>query len=229
MERTPVKTDLIIGMTLAEIFLLLLFVVWYSQGAGSGPEWKKIAESRQLEVASLKAALSKAQQDVAKLERIREFWRSNFGVDPPASAAELADFGRTPAGKKFGEELARGYPKCEDNNVLTDVSMLDGAVNLTVTTSARFSAWSRNAAVNIPRQGQVLTDRQEIAAFLRSVALFYESARIAQSNCRFDYRLRYATDHDYHEGRQTFEVLFYPASIVEVHSIARAGTVTTNH
>ena len=85
----PIKTDLIIGMTLAEMFLLILFVVWYSQGAGAGPEWEKIAKQREAEIQDLKAELQSQKEKVLELERIREWWRKNFRTDPPASMEEV--------------------------------------------------------------------------------------------------------------------------------------------
>ena len=85
----PIKTDLIIGMTLAEMFLLILFVVWYSQGAGAGPEWEKIAKQHEAEIQDLKAQLDSQKEKVLELERLREWWRKNFRTDPPASMEEV--------------------------------------------------------------------------------------------------------------------------------------------
>lgn len=86
---SPVKTDLIIGMTLAEMFLLILFVVWYSQGVGAGPEWEKIAKQREQEIEDLKVQLQAQKEKLLELERIRDWWRKNFGTNPPASMEEV--------------------------------------------------------------------------------------------------------------------------------------------
>src|SRR5260221_9560216 len=83
------KTDLVISMTLAEIFLLMLFVVWYSQGAGAGPEWERVAKERQVEIDNLKSQIEAQRQKIGELEKIRDWWRKNFDVAPPASMAEL--------------------------------------------------------------------------------------------------------------------------------------------
>lgn len=85
----PTKTDLIIGMTLAETFLLILFVVWYSQGAGAGPSWEKIAKAREAQINDLKDQLQQQQNRVLELEKIRDWWRKNFGTNPPLSMDEL--------------------------------------------------------------------------------------------------------------------------------------------
>ena len=87
--RAPHRTDLIIGMTLAEIFLLILFVVWYSQGAGAGPEWERIAKNQEAQIQELNAELQLQKEKVLELERIRDWWRKNFGTNPPASMDEV--------------------------------------------------------------------------------------------------------------------------------------------
>ena len=217
LRNFPIRTDLIIGMTLAEVFLLILFVVWYSQGAGSGPDWKHIAELRQQQIEKLQSDLLQAKHDVAELERIRNWWRSNFGIDPPASSAEFEAVRNTPAGQKFKQELARGFPKCEDNNVLANVSMLNGVIRLDVSGSpTKLIEWSRGVGTKIPKPGDVLSDREAVDNFLQIVARYYEHVRQVNQNCRFDYKLRYVTDRDYREGRETFEKLFYPATIAAV-------------
>jgi hypothetical protein len=76
-------------MTLAEIFLLILFVVWYSQGAGAGPEWERIARDRQLKIDTLNSQIEAQNHKIEELEKIRDWWRKNFGVNPPASMEEL--------------------------------------------------------------------------------------------------------------------------------------------
>ncbi len=90
MEKPAlIKTDLIIGMTLAETFLLILFVVWYSHGPGAGQDWKRIAEQRQEQIDKLQAELQAEKENVAELEKIRDWWRKNFRTDPPASLTAL--------------------------------------------------------------------------------------------------------------------------------------------
>ena len=76
-------------MTLAETFLLILFVVWYSQGVGAGPSWEKIAQEREAKINDLNAELQRQKEKVVELERIRDWWRRNFGTDPPLSMDEL--------------------------------------------------------------------------------------------------------------------------------------------
>jgi hypothetical protein len=89
--RRRIKTDLVIGMTLAEMFLLILFIVWYAQGATAGPEWEKIAEAREQEIRRLEAALKVASEQIDELERIRDWWRANFAIEPPTAMSELTE------------------------------------------------------------------------------------------------------------------------------------------
>src|SRR5260370_12455187 len=96
--RPPIKTDLIIGMTLAETFLLILFVVWYSHGAGAGPEWERIAKERQAQINALKSDLQGQKDKVLELERIRAWWRKNFGITPPTCIHDLQTSPRTSPG-----------------------------------------------------------------------------------------------------------------------------------
>ncbi len=86
---TPIKTDLIIGMTLAEMFLLILFVVWYSQGASAGPDWKRLAVQRAARIQQLQADLMAEKEKVLELERIRDWWRENFSTNPPESMDQI--------------------------------------------------------------------------------------------------------------------------------------------
>ena len=69
LPNRGIKTDIVIGMTLAEIFLLILFVVWYRQGAGSGPDWEKIAKQRQEQVEHLQAQLQDKEGRIQELEK----------------------------------------------------------------------------------------------------------------------------------------------------------------
>jgi len=120
--RAPHTTDLIIGMTLAEMFLLILFVVWYSQGAGAGPEWEAIAKKRETQIQDLKAELQLQKENMHELEISRNFWRKNFNVNPPASIDEVElalhtqGMAITKAERTIGKGAGRSNltPKCSE-------------------------------------------------------------------------------------------------------------------
>ena len=88
-KAAPIKTDLIIGMTLAETFLLILFIVWYSQGAGAGPDWQSIAEGREKQIKDLKHALQIQTDEARKWKKLVEWWRTIIPTSPPGSMEEL--------------------------------------------------------------------------------------------------------------------------------------------
>jgi len=120
--RAPHTTDLIIGMTLAEMFLLILFVVWYSQGAGAGPEWEAIAKKQETQIQDLKAELQLQKEKMLELEISRNFWRKNFNVNPPASIDEVElalhtqGMAITKAERTIGKGAGRSNltPKCSE-------------------------------------------------------------------------------------------------------------------
>jgi hypothetical protein len=85
----PIKTDLVIGMTLAETFLLILLVVWYSHGPGAGLDWKKRADDRADQINKLNAELQLQKDKRLQLERIFDWWVKNFPTSPPGSMDEL--------------------------------------------------------------------------------------------------------------------------------------------
>src|SRR5258708_36866145 len=118
--RPPIKTDLIIGMTLAETFLLILFVVWYSHGAGAGPEWERIAKERQAQINALKSDLQGQKDKVFELERIRDWGRKNFGMNPPASIEELEASLPPVQGPTVRQEMAAGCSPCAQNQTHCD-------------------------------------------------------------------------------------------------------------
>jgi hypothetical protein len=209
VERTsPIKTDLVIGMTLAEIFLLILFVVWYRQGAGQGGDWQKIAEERQQQIAKLNSQLEEQNTQIAELRKIRDFWEENFGVSPPASEPELSAALLNSKGQRFRQDMARGFPRCEDDNLLAEVSVQHGATEVRVKEPVKMIR--ETTSISMPNPGDLLTDPQPINAFLDSVLRFYDGRA---SKCRFDYKFTYVTKEDYYDGREKFEKYFYSAGL----------------
>ncbi len=205
-------------MTLAETFLLILFVVWYSHGAGAGPEWERIAKERQAQINALKSDLQGQKDKVLELERIRDWWRKNFGMNPPASIDELEAALRTVQGQTVRQDMARDLPRCDQNNTLVEVSITLGTTEVRVKEAVRRLQDSfHSSETRIPAAGEVLRTRQAIQAFLESVNGFYAHSKRESKPCRFDYKLTYATKEDYFDGRQTFEKYFYPAGITAVH------------
>jgi hypothetical protein len=219
VSDSPIKTELVIGMTLAETFLLILFVVWYAQakkGAVGQPNWQTIAEQREKEANLLRAELARQKQVIQELEKALEYWRTNWGVSPPSSTEELRAALGGSAGKALLQELRRGLPRCEENNVLVAITLRRGAVEmLPMAPSAKLQAWAASSGLRLPPSA-ALTDWQSIRTFLDTVARFYSDRGRQEKPCRFDYRLEYATKEDYYDAREMFEKYFYPAAIAQV-------------
>jgi hypothetical protein len=62
--------------------------------------------------------------------------------------------------------------------------------------------------VNLAK-GDHTSDLDQIVSFIQDV---YEYEK--DQKCRFNYRLKYATDNDYRKGRDGYEKYFYPEKIM---------------
>jgi hypothetical protein len=138
-----------------------------------------------------------------------DFWQEKFGIPPPASITDLTKALESPRGKGVLQDAARGYPRCEGNNVLVHATVEDGAVTVRVVEeSTKLAAWlKQNRVAPI---GTVLEGWPAVDAFSATISLFYGGA---QNPCRFDYSLNYKTADDYYNGRERLERIFYPAGI----------------
>ncbi len=219
LDKSPGRSDLVISMTLAETFLLLVFVVWYGEVAagkdtGTLPDWQKVAGQRQKEIDRLKADIEREKSARALGEAALKWWQDNFRIGPPVSAEELVEALRTPAGKAVLMELARGYPRCEQDNVLVHASVLNGKVRMRVVgASKRLRAWCETSGIILPKPKSELTDWRSVRTFLDVIRRFYGSEPVGGKACRFDYQLSYQTKADYFDGRESFEKSFYAARI----------------
>jgi hypothetical protein len=78
------------------------------------------------------------------------------------------------------------------------------------------SAYMSDRGHRYPAVGASITDSSAINQFLDDVGSFYSSSILEGRACRFDYRLHWATNDDYHDGRERFERYFYPARNMQV-------------
>jgi hypothetical protein len=215
---SPIRTDLVIGMTLAELFLLILFVVWYSHGPGAGKDWKHIAAEQQHEIEMLSSQLASDQARIAKLETIENFWRRNFGVSPPTTVQQVTDTLKSTQGESIRIELLRGYPRCDqDDNTLVEAALQNGQTELRIRQpigSVSLKEWADSAGVRLPSAGAVLSGDLAANNFLSTLQRYYSHTKAVSKPCRFDYRLRWTTDTDYRMGRETLERYLYPAGLI---------------
>src|SRR2546423_15585862 len=118
---SPVRTDLVISMTLAEAFLLLLFVVWYGHTAiirqDPAARMKEQLAALEKENEQLKKELKQATDEVADLKVRLDLWRRLTGFETPPTSEALAE---------WRKEACRSNPKCQQNNVLVHASVIHG-------------------------------------------------------------------------------------------------------
>lgn len=215
------RTDLLIGITLAELFLLVLFIVWYTQGAGMGGNWQKLAEERRLKLIEREAKIAQLEASLKRSEELRRWWQQNYGIDPPANANELQDFLTGPAAAILRADIGRGYRRCSEQNLIIAAKVVDG--NISVEVVGKAEPLSSGTAPRIPPIGTRLTDSGSVTDLLSSIRSYYQQVESNGKPCRFDYRLAYGSKEDYFDGRQLFESLMYPAGVVSV----KAGPLRT--
>lgn len=207
----PERTDLVINMTLAEIFLLLLFVVWYGHTSIIGPpdELARLKEQvarLEKENQTLTNDLRDARNQISDLKERLDWWRREF---PTIVDLEL----KTPLGVA-SKEAGRGFRRCQDDNVLIHASMIRGRLSIIwVADSPSLSDWFSRSGRPRLIFNRHITDKNEILSILAGIRDYYQTVKENAPECRFDYRLTYETKEDYYDGRELFERYLYPAGI----------------
>jgi hypothetical protein len=207
------RTDLVISMTLAEIFLLILFVIWYGYSNVLGmPDENALLKEQlnrfQNENERISKELKQAQNEIADLQRRLDIWRNLTGFDDPPSSTKF---------QEWVKEACRSNPKCEENNVLVHATVIRGQISMKLLTqSPRLSEWFSNNGYPLPIVNVNITDLNIIKTFLDRVHDFNSSTNQEGTECRFDYRLTYGSKEDYYDGRELFERYFYPAGLSRV-------------
>lgn len=208
----PERTDLVISMTLAEIFLLIMFIIWYGYSPILGmPDENALLKAQlnrlQNENDKFSKELKQAQNEIADLKKRLNWWRDWTGLDNPPSTPEET--------KVVMDKLCRSNPKCdENNNVLIHATVVKGQISMELLVqSQRFSVWFSNKGYPLPQVNANITDLNIIKTFLDRVRDFNSSTKQEGTECRFDYRLTYGSKEDYYDGRELFERYFYPAGL----------------
>jgi hypothetical protein len=102
------------------------------------------------------------------------------------------------------DNLKRGYALCQKNsNTLVEASVQNGVETLQV-----IGEIPSDLIVNLAK-GDQTSDLDEIVSFIQDVYQYEKD-----HGCRFNYRLKYATDNDYRKGREGFEKYFYPEKMI---------------
>jgi hypothetical protein len=206
MNGSKPTSDFVIGMTLAEIFLLLLFLIWWAvaaeRAATAGPDGTVSAAVLAEQVRNLKVVNQGLNKRIEDLQTDLEAIRIMYG----AASAKPTDVKR--AVDERISNARRGAPKCVEANTLIEADVVDGAtiVRLVATADPTVLISIGNGDTTF-RPGQVLAG-DEVRRFLAGIAVFYAH----NQQCRFDYSLNYRTDTDYRLARTTLEQYFYPTS-----------------
>lgn len=194
-----------LGLSLVEVMLLLFFaamMVYVTDTVeGGGQETQQIVDAPQRVDTHLQARLDVATEKNSDLEQQLN--------DMTQFVNELKVMVGAKGSTKEGfqeaiESLKRGYAFCQKNgNTLIEVSEQSGVETMQV-----IGDIPSDLRVNLAK-GDQTSDLDQIVPFLQDV---YEYEK--DQSCRFNYRLKYATDNDYRKAREGFEKYFYPEKMI---------------
>ena len=199
------RSNWVLGLSLVQVILLLVFAVLIIyvtenvEGRGQEPH-QGVVESKTQD-ASPQASLNVATERNNELEK--QLRNMTLFVD------ELKLMVGAKVTSKEGfqeaiESLKRGYSLCQkDDNTLIEARIHNGAETLQV-----IGEIPSDLIVNLAK-GDETSDLDEIIPFIQDV---YEYEK--DHKCRFNYRLKYATDNDYRKAREGYEKYFYPEKIM---------------
>jgi hypothetical protein len=191
------RTDMVISMTLAELFLMLLFVVWY----GYRPKYTDAELARMVDdVVKLEAARKELQADKKTIRdqatRL-EWWRTRYPGDKDKEGSKQV------AGGKGGQDLPPCNPR---QNVLVEADVREGHTWVRVVVDDARVRKSLGGEVAYPPIRAWLTEPAAISTFVAAVRKYSN-----RNECRWHYRLYYETKADYFDGHELLNTVFYPA------------------
>ncbi|MDF0643925.1 MAG: hypothetical protein P0111_07830 [Nitrospira sp.] len=220
MIRTESRTDPVLGLSLVQVVLLLVFAVLLIHVTDKGASGQQ--EARQSEPAQLEASQAAAQPATAPMRddsglqaKLDEAAEHNRQLEKRLTEMTgLVDDVKGMVGAKAAsrdgfheavETLKRGYVLCQKDNVLIEASIQHGEESIRVIGEVP-SDLDTNLA-----KGEFTSDLDQIVPFVQDVYQ-YEKDR----KCRFNYRLQYATDNDYRKARERFEKYFFPEKMTKI-------------
>ena len=194
-----------LGLSLVEVMLLLVFaaLIVYVAGnvEGRGQEPPQGVKGPTSQDADLQARLDATTEKNNHLEK--QLGDMTLFVD------ELKLMVGAKVATKEGfheaiESLKRGYALCQkDDNTLIESSVQNGVETLQV-----IGEIPSDLGVNMVK-GDQTSDLDQIVSFIQDVYQYEKD-----HSCRFNYRLKYATDNDYRKARESFEKYFYPEKMI---------------
>lgn len=193
--------DLLLGLSLAEIFMLFILLTWISSVWQTSPEAPEGGQSPQQMVSVPKERLA-ALEDIS-----RKFAGFSEVVPPRYKDMPIEQFRETvKAALDRAEKGGRGALACVDgNNVLFDALVRNGEVEVRLSSASPQTALESLERLNGRRYfpGETLRGA-EVNALLAALKQKQE-----KEGCVFDYRLYYLTLEDRVLGDDKFERACY--------------------
>jgi hypothetical protein len=199
------RSQWVFGLSLVQVMLLLFFAVailYVSEQvevngqepqAGTG-ETTAQGENVQAHLDEAEAKTATLQQELGDMTALVEELKLLVG----AKSASKEGF------QEAVDTLKRGYALCQkDDNTLIEARIQNGAETLMVVGEI-----PSDLPVTMAK-GEQTSDLEEIVSFIQEV---YEYEK--DHKCRFNYRLKYATDNDYRKGRDGYEKYLYPEKLL---------------
>ena len=206
MRDDEARSDWVFGVSLVQVILLLVFaatLIYLTQsGDVTGQEPRAGLGATHQQDISLQAKLDTVTEKNKALEQ--ELGDMSGLIDE----LKLMVGAKVPSKEGFREAvetLKRGYALCQkDDNTLIEATIRQGTENVHV-----IGTIPPDLFVNLAT-GDSTSDLEQIVSFIQDV---YEYEK--DHKCRFNYRLKYATDNDYRKAREGYEKYFYPEKIVK--------------
>lgn len=180
------------AMSVAEIFLLLLFVIWITSQAKAGPLDVAGLQER---IAALERDLASQKAEIADLREWKEAYEAfieSLGQEKPKTIQELRDRTRKNQVGKGGDDLPRCSPGA---NRLLVARIADGNIQLRIV----------NGYPSFPFPVGQIIEGDSVNEVIAAASRIQE-----QNHCRFHYRLEYGSPADYLSGHKQFGSVFYP-------------------
>lgn len=195
--ESDARSGWVLSLSLVGLLLLLAFaamMVYVAdavEGRGPDPQPAAVEEPRQPDAevqARLDAAMGKSEElekQLSEMDLMVNELKTMLGAKEATKESFQVAIGN----------LKRGYSLCQQGgNTLIEATVEHGEETVAV-----IGDIPSDMRVDL-KKGDQTSDLEEIVSFLQDVYQ-YEKDR----NCRFNYRLKYATDNDYKRAREAYD------------------------
>jgi hypothetical protein len=195
------RSDWVLGLSLVQLLFFGAVLLYATQNVEVSGQEPRQGDETKTQSAGLQARLD------ASLEKNSELEKELGGMALLVDELKLMVGAKAPSKEGFQEaidSLKRGYALCQkEDNILVEATINNGAENIQV-----IGEIPSDLSLNLSK-GDGTSDLDQIVSFLQDV---YEYEK--DHKCRFNYRLKYATDNDYRKGRDGYEKYFYPEKLI---------------